>query len=284
MPDTPQPAAPTNDAPAPAAPQAPQRPEADESSFSVFVGQVYDGPLDLLLALIRKQDIDIYDIPIAKITEQYLKYVETMKGFDVDVAAEFIYTASLLIHIKSKMLLPRDPDAPAGEEDPRTELVNRLLEHERFKTAAQMLLQKQQIEDAVWSNPALKDFRDAEGAEPEMATDVVDLVKTFQQILDRARRRPSFDVNEEAVTVSQMIDYMRRRLALEDRPVRLKHMLRSLKSRQALVCAFLAILELIRLQAVLARQDNVFGEIVLKKHTNFDSLMAENPPVHDDWR
>ncbi len=163
-----------------------------------MVGQVYDGPLDLLLDLIRKQDIDIYDIPIAKITEQYLKYVETMKQFDVDVAAEFIYTASLLIHIKSKMLLPRDPAGPGAEEDPRLELVNRLLEHERFKTAAQMLLQKQQIEEAVWSNPALKEFRNAEGAEPEMAADVVDLVKTFQQILDRARKRPSFDVDEEA--------------------------------------------------------------------------------------
>jgi segregation and condensation protein A len=258
--------------------------KADDSPFSVIVGQVYEGPLDLLLDLIRKQDIDIYDIPIAKITEQYLKYVETMKGFDVDVAAEFIYTASLLIHIKSKMLLPRDPAGPGTEEDPRLELVNRLLEHERFKTAAQMLLQKQQIEEAVWSNPALKEFQNADGTEPELAADVVDLVKTFQQILDRARKRPSFDVDEESVTVSQMIDYVRRRLSLEDRPVRLKQMLRSLRSRSALVCAFLAILELIRLQAVLARQDKVFGEIVLKKHTNFDTLMAQNPAVQDDWR
>src|SRR5271167_4342976 len=112
---------------------------ADESSFSVIVGTVYEGPLDLLLDLIRKQDIDIYDIPIARITEQYLRYVESMKQLDVDVAAEFIYMASLLIHIKSKMLLPRDPAGPAEEEDPRLELVNRLLEHERFKTAAQML-------------------------------------------------------------------------------------------------------------------------------------------------
>ena len=279
MADTPQPAPTAN-----AAPQPMQRKNTDESSFSVMVGQVYEGPLDLLLDLIRKQDIDIYDIPIARITEQYLKYVETMKGFDVDVAAEFIYTASLLIHIKSKMLLPRDPAGPATEEDPRMELVNRLLEHERFKTAAQMLMQKQQIEENVWSNPSLKEFRDAEGAEREMAADVVDIVKTFQQILDRARRRPSFDVNEEAVTVSQMIDYVRRRLSLEDRPVRLKQMLRTLHSRTALVCAFLAILELIRLQAVLARQDSVFGEVVLKRHTNFDSLMAENPPVKDDWR
>ena len=92
---------------------------SDESSFSVMVGQVYDGPLDLLLDLIRKQDIDIYDIPIARITEQYLKYVENMPQLDVDVAAEFIYTASLLIHIKSKMLLPRDPDATGELEDPR---------------------------------------------------------------------------------------------------------------------------------------------------------------------
>ena len=279
MPDNPQPGPATN-----AAPQTMQRKNADDSAFSVMVGQVYEGPLDLLLDLIRKQDIDIYDIPIARITEQYLKYVETMKGFDVDVAAEFIYTASLLIHIKSKMLLPRDPAGPAAEDDPRMELVNRLLEHERFKTAAQMLMQKQQIEEAVWSNPALKEFRDAEGTEPELAADVVDLVRTFQQIVDRARRRPSFDVDEEAVTVSQMIDYVRRRLALEEQPVRLKQMLRSLHSRSALVCAFLAILELIRLQAVLARQDSVFGEIVLKKHTAFDSLMAENPPVKDDWR
>jgi segregation and condensation protein A len=284
MNDNHQPAPASNGTAQTATPQVMQRKESDDSSFSVFVGQVYDGPLDLLLDLIRKQDIDIYDIPIAKITEQYLKYVETIKGFDVDVAAEFIYTASLLIHIKSKMLLPRDPAGPAAEDDPRMELVNRLLEHERFKTAAQMLLQKQQIEEAVWSNPALKEFQNAEGTEPEMAADVVDLVKTLQQILDRARKRPSFDVNEEAVTVSQMINYVRRRLSLEERPVRLKQMLRSLHSRSALVCAFLAILELIRLQAVLARQDSVFGEIVLKKHTNFDALMAENPPVQDDWR
>jgi segregation and condensation protein A len=284
MPQDPQPAATTGTV-QPTAPQAmPRKDGAEQSSFSVMVGEVYDGPLDLLLDLIRKQDIDIYDIPIAKITEQYLKYVETMKQFDVDVAAEFIYTASLLIHIKSKMLLPRDPAGPAAEDDPRLELVNRLLEHERFKTAAQMLMQKQQIEENVWSNPSLKEFRDAEGAEPEMAADVVDIVKTFQQILDRARRRPSFDVDEEAVTVSQMIDYVRRRLSLEDRPVRLKQMLRTLHSRTALVCAFLAILELIRLQAVLARQDAVFGDVVLKKHTNFDALMAEAPPVKDDWQ
>src|SRR6478736_4377714 len=108
------------------------KPQTNEFPFAVSVSQVYDGPLDLLLDLVRKQNIDIYDIPIAQITAQYLYYIENMKQLDVDVAAEFIYMASLLIHIKSKMLLPRDPDAPEGQEDPRAELVNRLLEHERF--------------------------------------------------------------------------------------------------------------------------------------------------------
>src|SRR5438477_12329011 len=195
--------------------------------FAVAVGDVYEGPLDLLLDLIRKQDIDIYDIPIARITAQYLTYVERMRELDVNVAADFIYMAAVLIHIKSKMLLPRDPLAPAdAQEDPRSELVNRLLEHEKFKAAAQMLLQKQQLEDAVWSNPSLKEFKDADGTEPELAADVIDLVKTFQQILDRARSRPILQVDEETVTVGQMIDYLRRRLSLEDKLVRLKQILR----------------------------------------------------------
>src|SRR5258705_10380924 len=137
-----------------------------------------------MLDLISKQDINIYDIPIAKITAQYLVYVERIKELDVNVASEFIYMAAVLIHIKSKMLLPRDPLAPAGvDDDPRSELVNRLLEHEKFKSAAQILLQKQQIEDAGLSNPALNDFMEAEGTEPELDAYVIDLDKTFHQSL-----------------------------------------------------------------------------------------------------
>jgi segregation and condensation protein A len=258
--------------------------QREEFPFSVRVGLVYDGPLDLLLDLVRKQNIDIYDIPIGQITQQYLQYVEHIKQLDVDVAAEFIYMASLLIQIKSRMLLPKDPDAKDGQDDPRMELVNRLLEHERFKTAAQMLMQKQQIEEAVWSNPSLKDFKDAEGTEPEMAAEVIDLVRTFQQILDRAKERPVLSLNEESVTVGQMIEYVRRRLMVEDKPVLLKSLLRNVHSRQALICAFLAILELIRLQAVLAKQDAVFSDIVLKKHTTFDSIVVDSESVRDDWK
>ena len=268
-------------------PEAPPKPAQKQSDFpfAVTVAEVYDGPLDLLLDLIRKQDIDIYDIPIAKITAQYLTYVERMRQLDVNVAADFIYMASVLIHIKSKMLLPRDPDAPAeAQEDPRAELVNRLLEHEKFRTAAQMLLQKQQIEDAALTNPAIRDFIDAEGTEPELAADVIDLVKTFQQILQRAKSRPVLEVNEETVTVSQMIEYLRRRLMMEDKPIRLKHLLRNLQSRQALVCMFLALLEMVRLQAIQLRQEALFGEILVRKHTEFDNLLGEQGAVRDDWR
>ena len=259
--------------------------EENDFPFSVTFGGVYDGPLDLLLDLVRKQDIDIYDIPIAKITAQYLAYVEKLRELDVNIAAEFIYMAAVLIHIKSKMLLPRDPAAASdAEDDPREELVNRLIEHEKFKSAAQMLMQKQQIEDAVRSNPAIREFMDAEGAEPEIAADVIDLVKTFQQVLDRVRSRPILQVDEETVTVGQMIDYLRRRLSLEDRPLRLKQILMNVQSRQALVCMFLALLELVRLQAIQLRQDRLFGEILLRKHVGFDAVMNEQAAVRDDWR
>jgi segregation and condensation protein A len=259
--------------------------EESDFPFAVSLGEVYEGPLDLLLDLIRKQDINIYDIPISRITAQYLGYVERIRGLDVNVAAEFIYMAAVLIQIKSRMLLPRDPLAPAGvEDDPRNELVNRLLEHEKFKSAAQMLMQKQQIEDAVVSNPALKEFMEAEGTEPELAADVIDLVKTFQQILDRARNRPILEVDEETVTVGQMIQYLHRRLSIEERPIRLKQMLRNMPSRPALVCMFLALLELVRLQAIQVRQDHVFGEVLVRKHSHFDEVMTEQAAVRDDWR
>ena len=263
----------------------PAQEQTSDFPFAVALANVYEGPLDLLLDLVRKQDIDIYDIPIAKITAQYLAYVERLRELDVNVAAEFIYMAAVLIHIKSKMLLPRDPAASSEEqEDPRAELVNRLLEHEKFKSAAQMLMQKQQIEDAVRSNPAIREFIDAEGTEPEFAADVIDLVKTFQQVLERVRTRPILQIDEETVTVSQMIDYLRRRLSLEDRPLRLKQILQNLQSRTALVCMFLALLELVRLQAIQLRQDRLFGDILVRKHVGFDAVMAEQAAVRDDWK
>ena len=260
--------------------------EAEQSPFSVFVGQVYDGPLDLLLDLIRKQDIDIYDIPIAKITAQFLAYVNQLKATDVDVAGEFIYTASLLIHIKSKMLLPRAPSGPEDvAEDPRRELVEKLLEHERFKNAAQMLQQKQMLESATWTNPGVREFKDDAGTEPEIAADTDDLVRIFRDILERVRKRPVFNINEDAVTVGQMIQFLARRLTMEDKPVALRSLLGKASSERALVAMFLALLELVRLQAVLLRQDRAFSEIFIKKHTAFDDVINDSlAQARDDWK
>jgi segregation and condensation protein A len=261
--------------------------QADLSPFSVIVSQVYDGPLDLLLDLIRKQDIDIYDIPIARITAQFLAYVNQLKATDVDVAGDFIYIASLLIHIKSKMLLPRSPSGPDdAAEDPRRELVERLLEHERFKNAAQMLQQKQMIEAATWTNPGFREFQDDAAAEPEIAADTVDLVRIFRDILERARKRPVFSVEDDSVTVGQMIQFLTRRLTMEDKPVALRRLLSHTRSERALIAMFLALLELVRLQAILLRQDLAFSEIFIKKHTGFEAALNQglaNAPL-DDWR
>jgi segregation and condensation protein A len=266
----------------------PGKDKAEDSAFpfSVTVGKVYDGPLDLLLDLIRKQDIDIYDIPIAKITAQFLAYVEQLKATDVDTAGDFIYMASLLIHIKSKMLLPRSPvETVEGEiEDPRRELVERLLEHERFKNAAQMLAQKQVIEESTWSKPSLKEFRNDEGTEQEIAADTVDLVRVFREILDRLKQRPVLDVEEDTVTVGQMIDYVRRRLITEDKPVSLRKLLGHAKSERTLISMFLALLELVRLQAILLRQERNFSDILVKKHADFEQVMTERmSQMRDDW-
>nr|WP_246301776.1 segregation/condensation protein A [Granulicella arctica] len=264
--------------------------EASQSPFSVMVGQVYDGPFDLLLDLIRKQNIDIYDIPIAKITAQFLDYTHHLKQTDVDAAGEFIYMASLLIHIKSKTLLPRDPSDVNGpdSEDPRRELVERLLEHERFKAAAQMLMQKQQIEEATWTNPGMKNFRRMEGEEAplerEIAADTVDLVRVFQDILERLRARPVLNVDEESVTVAQMIDYVKRRLVMEDKPVSLRRLLHNTHTERALICMFLAMLELVRLQAVLLHQPVLQGDILIKKTDAFDQVFADQAQARDDWR
>lgn len=278
--------APAHSTPAPEKPASKNRSREDSAfPFSVTVGKVYDGPLDLLLDLIRKQDIDIYDIPIARITAQFLAYVEHIKATDVDVAGEFIYMSALLIHIKSKMLLPRSPvEVAEGEpEDPRRELVERLLEHERFRSAAQMLQQKRQVEEATWTNPGIREFRKLEDDGQEIAADTMDLVRVFREILERAKNRPVLNVSEDAVTVRQMIEYVRRRLMMEDQPVALSRLLSHTRSPGALVAMFLALLELVRLQAILLRQDRGFSEIFIKKNELFEEVMNDRLNIQDDW-
>src|SRR5260370_36191123 len=149
---------------------------------------MYEGPLDLLLDLIKKQEMNIHDIQISKITSQYLDYLHQLEVQNIDVSAEFIYMASTLSYIKSKLLLPPDPLASPEEQaaDPREELVQRLIEHEKYKNAAQLLYQKQQIEEHVWSRPDKTLYND-EGTEGELVVSLVDLVKVFQQVLERSK-------------------------------------------------------------------------------------------------
>jgi segregation and condensation protein A len=201
----------------------------------------YEGPLDLLLDLIRKQQIDIYDIPIARITAQYLEYMERAAELDTDLSSEFIYMAATLIHIKSRMLLPKDPQLEeiSPEEDPRKELVERLLEHERFKSAAEMLQQKRVIEEAVWSNPQIEQFV-SEDDSPGLAVSLFDLVKTFQQVLDRAKDRPIYEVGKEDVSVPEMIQFVTRLLKQRRKgPLSATDLFEKQGSRRAMICLFL---------------------------------------------
>ncbi len=243
----------------------------------------YEGPLDLLLDLIRKQQIDIKDIPIATITAQYLEYIEKARETDIDLGAEFVYMAATLIHIKSKMLLPRDPALEPdkdNQEDPRQELVDRLLEHERFKNAAEMLQQKRMIEENVWSNPQLGAFVSEED-DPGMVTTLFDLVKAFGELLERARTRPTYEVESTDITVADMIHYLRERFleAGVDQPVFILRIFEQQRSRRAMIALFLAVLEMVRMQAVVLAQKDLFGEIALQRHPNFDAVFASGEPI-----
>jgi segregation and condensation protein A len=243
----------------------------------------YDGPLDLLLDLIRKQQIEIKDIPIATITSQYLEYMDKAREMDIDLGAEFVYMAATLIHIKSKMLLPRDPALASTEgesDDPRQELVDRLLEHERFKNAAEMLQQKRMIEENVWSNPQIKAFV-SEDDDPGLAITLFDLVKAFGEMLERVKNRPVYEVESADVTVADMMRYLRDqfREVGEDHPVYIMRIFEMQRTRRAMIALFLAVLEMVRMQAVIVTQKDLFGEIALKRHGSFDAVFANEQPM-----
>jgi segregation and condensation protein A len=235
---------------------------------------IYDGPLDLLLDLIRKQEMNIHDIPIAKITGQYLDYLRKLEELDVDVSADFIYMAATLILIKSKMLLPPDPFATAEEQgDPRADLVHRLVEHEKFKNAAHLLNEKQQIFQHVWSKPDMSLY-ESEGTEAELVVSLVDLVKVFQQVLDRRKEVTKIELQHAQFTVAQMIDLLRKNLMTTEDGIDLLGFFESCASRHAMIVAFLAVLEMVRLQAVVLTQAQQFADIRLRKHKMFDTVFA----------
>jgi segregation and condensation protein A len=245
---------------------------------------IFEGPLDLLLDLIKKQEMNIHDIQISKITTQYLDYLHQLETLNVDVSAEFIYMAATLIYIKSKMLLPPDPLASPEEQgvDPREELVQRLMEHEKFKNAAQLLYQKQQIEENVWSKPDKSLYND-EGTEGELVVSLVDLVRVFQQVLERKKEVTRIELQHESFTVAQMIAQLRGQiLSSETNSVSLVEFFEACPSRHAMIVAFLAVLEMVKLQAVALAQEKQFGEIVVKKAKAFDVAFDETGALRID--
>jgi segregation and condensation protein A len=237
------------------------------SSPLSFHLEQYEGPLDLLLDLIRKQQINIYDIPIAKITAQYLEYMQRAAELDIELSSEFVFMAATLIHIKSKMLLPRDPELEkiSPEEDPRKELVERLIEHERFKNAAEMLQQKRVIEEAIWSHPQIDQFL-AEDEGPGIAVTIFDLVKTFQSVLERAKTRPVYEIGKEDVSVPDMIQFLKHQLSgvRRDKAISAIELFEKQRSRRAMICLFLAILEMVKRQSIELMQGEAFGDIGLR--------------------
>ncbi|MGC2764739.1 MAG: segregation/condensation protein A [Candidatus Acidiferrum sp.] len=245
---------------------------------------LYEGPLDLLLDLIKKQEMNIHDIQISKITSQYLDYLHQLEVQNVDVSAEFIYMAATLIYIKSKMLLPPDPLGTPEEQsaDPREELVQRLLEHEKFKNAAQLLYQKQQIEENVWSKPDKSLYND-ESTEGELVVSLVDLVHVFQQVLERKKEVTRIELQHETFTVAQMIAQLRGQILSSDtNSISLIQFFEACPSRHAMIVAFLAVLEMVKLQAIALSQEKQFGEILIKKSKSFDTAFDESGTLRID--
>src|SRR5208282_442574 len=245
---------------------------------------LYEGPLDLLLDLIKKHEMNIHDIQISLITAQYLEYLHKLEELDVDVSADFIYMAATLIYIKSKLLLPPDPFAAeeGAEGDPRAELVQRLVEHEKFKNAAQLLYQKQQIEENVWSKPDKSLYHD-EGTEGELVVSLVDLVRVFQQVLERKKEIARIDLQHEQFTVAQMIAQLRSRILASDTDaISLVDFFDACPSRHAMIVAFLALLEMVKLQAVALIQEKQFGNILVKRAKSFDVAFDESGTLRID--
>lgn len=251
---------------------------------------LYEGPLDLLLDLIRKQQLKIEDIPIASITSQYLNYMQQAKDLDIELSADFVYMAATLIHIKSRMLLPKDPELEAieAEGDPRQELVQRLIEHEKFKAAAEMLAQKRLLEEAVWSNPQIQMFIDEDDT-PGLAVTLFDLVKTLQTVVERVKSRPVYEVDKEDVSVPDMILFLRDQLETRvGEAISVLGLFEKQRSQRARICLFLAMLELVKRQAIALAQTDLFGDIVVERRERYEEALnpgaAEMAAVAEEYK
>lgn len=234
--------------------------ERHDEELKLRLGE-FAGPLDLLLHLIKREQVNIYDIPIARIAAEYLRYLQIMKSLDISVAGDFLVMAAQLLEIKSKMLLPRDPVLDGGDEleiDPRRDLVHRLIEHQKFKSAAQMLWERNTIEQSIF--PRGKTESDA--ASPEVNVGMFDLLQTFQKILSRRKAEFELEIRREETTLAQMLANLKTEIFKRE-SLNLTDFLARTRTRRELVLAFLAVLELVKTAEIKLAQTEIFGEITL---------------------
>ncbi|MGH9769505.1 MAG: segregation and condensation protein A [Blastocatellia bacterium] len=259
--------------------EAPERDdEARRDTYRVKL-EIFEGPLDLLLYLIRKDEIDIYDIPIAHITEQYLAYLELMQELDIAVAGDFLVMASTLIYIKSKLLLPPDPKIEGEEdlsEDPRAALVERLLEYQKFKSAAQMLYSRGEIESACYPRGPLE----TDSGNPEVSATVFDLLRVFREILKRAEDKIEMEIARDEMTIAEKLAQIHALLDQYEQ-INVRELFEMSRSKRELIITFLAFLELVKEWKIHLIQRELFGEIYARKRTEAPREIEEEPVERD---
>ncbi|MBU1006378.1 MAG: segregation/condensation protein A [Candidatus Omnitrophica bacterium] len=221
--------------------------------------EVFEGPLDLLLYLIKKSEIDIYDIPISEITEQYLEYLELMRMLDLNIAGEFLVMAATLIHIKSKMLLPPDEKEilPEEEEDPREELVRRLLEYKRFKEVAGVLQDLESQRKNMFTRSAVTEL---ESGDKFFEASLFDLITALTRVLKEVPKEIFQEIVKDEFTVEQKVHDLLHML-VETPVLYLTQLFKNAKNKIEIIATFLAVLELIRLKEIVAVQNKTFDDI-----------------------
>src|SRR3972149_1478474 len=231
--------------------------DSSTSSYKIEL-PFYEGPMDLLLHLIKKNEIDIYDIPIALVTEQYLEYIEMLKVLNLDTIGDFLVMAATLMHIKSKMLLPPDPEEDAEEADPREELVKRLIEYRKFRDAAEKLSGREQYYSELYDRDA-----SIEGLKKEeilLEVSVFDLISAFRSIIVRVKDKEFHEVTIEKLTINDKISDIMEKLNFS-KSLTLQQLFEEMDSKYEMVVTFLALLELIKLRLVKVVQKNPFATI-----------------------
>lgn len=242
---------------------------ASKENYSVEL-DIFHGPLDLLLYLIRKDEIDIYDIPIARVTQQYMQYIEVMKTLNLELAGEYVLMAATLIRIKAKLLLPRD-EMGGDEPDPREELVAALLEYKKFKEAGNILREKRILEERVYVPPPPGGGNGSRQKVVLLNTATIfDMLTAFKEVIERAAQERLYEVNPEQVTMEERVERILEMMA-ERESLTFEELFEDMPQKMIAILTFLAILELVRLRRIAVRQSLPFSELRVYRGEQFDN-------------